>query len=70
MYHREHQLTSQTDIELFFKFFEHIGFKFPERKGVAFYMFDIIGRNLKDELATPFDTSKGHPAVLTKTSVE
>jgi hypothetical protein len=25
-----------------------------------------IGQKLGDELATPFDTSKGHPAVLTK----
>ncbi|KAG2400250.1 Pleiotropic drug resistance protein [Vigna angularis] len=31
----------------------------------AFQSFHI-GRKLGDELATPFDTSKGHPAVLTK----
>ncbi|KAK2446080.1 pleiotropic drug resistance protein [Trifolium repens] len=31
----------------------------------AFQLFHI-GQKLGDELATPFDTSKGHPAVLTK----
>ncbi|TXG62103.1 hypothetical protein EZV62_013466 [Acer yangbiense] len=80
------------------EFFEHMGFKCPERKGVADFLQEVtskkdqeqywadkdepymfvtvnefaeafqsfhIGRKLGDELATPFDKSKSHPAALT-----
>ncbi|XP_022997377.1 pleiotropic drug resistance protein 1-like [Cucurbita maxima] len=79
-------------------FFAHMGFKCPERKGVADFLQEVtsrkdqeqywalreepyrfvsvkefseafqsfhIGRQLGDELATPFDRSKSHPATLT-----
>ncbi|KAK4277139.1 hypothetical protein QN277_015181 [Acacia crassicarpa] len=79
------------------EFFEFMGFKCPERKGVADFLQEVtsrkdqkqywankdepytfvtvkefvdafqsfhIGRKLGDELATPFDKSKGHPAAL------
>ncbi|XP_044472279.1 pleiotropic drug resistance protein 1-like isoform X2 [Mangifera indica] len=81
------------------EFFEYMGFKCPERKGVADFLQEVtsrkdqeqywankdepysfvasqefaeafqsfhIGRKLGDELATPFDKSKSHPAALTK----
>ncbi|KAJ8773505.1 hypothetical protein K2173_005751 [Erythroxylum novogranatense] len=80
------------------EFFEFMGFKCPERKGVADFLQEVTsikdqeqywarnnqpysfvsakefaesfqsfdtGRRLGDELATPFDKSKGHPAALT-----
>ncbi|CAL1388195.1 unnamed protein product [Linum trigynum] len=80
------------------EFFEHMGFRCPERKGVADFLQEVtsrkdqeqywvrrdepynfitskelaeafqsfhIGRKQGDELATPFDKSKGHPAALT-----
>lgn len=80
------------------EFFESMGFKCPERKGVADFLQEVtsrkdqeqywankdepysfvsvkefaeafqsfhIGRKLGDELATPFDKSKSHPAALT-----
>ncbi|XP_061952088.1 pleiotropic drug resistance protein 1-like [Populus nigra] len=80
------------------EFFESLGFKCPERKGVADFLQEVtsrkdqeqywacrdqpysfvsakefseafqsfhIGRKLGDELATPFDKSKSHPAALT-----
>ncbi|KAL5701728.1 transcription factor [Ranunculus cassubicifolius] len=79
-------------------FFELVGFKCPERKGVADFLQEVtsrkdqkqywarndmpysfisakefaktfqsfhVGRNLKNELATPFDKSTSHPAALT-----
>ncbi|XP_008445146.1 pleiotropic drug resistance protein 1-like [Cucumis melo] len=79
-------------------FFAHVGFKCPERKGVADFLQEVtsrkdqeqywairdepyrfvsvkefsdafqsfhIGRELGDELATPFNRSKCHPATLT-----
>ncbi|KAK4481011.1 hypothetical protein RD792_011879 [Penstemon davidsonii] len=79
-------------------FFESIGFKCPERKGVADFLQEVtskkdqgqywahkdkpyqfvpssefaeafqsyaVGRRLGDELATPYDKSKSHPAALT-----
>ncbi|GLT80511.1 hypothetical protein SLA2020_519470 [Shorea laevis] len=81
------------------EFFECMGFKCPERKGVADFLQEVtsrkdqgqywahrdepysfvtsrefaeafqsfhVGRKLGDELATPFDKSKSHPAALTK----
>ncbi|XP_028779237.1 pleiotropic drug resistance protein 1-like isoform X1 [Neltuma alba] len=81
------------------EFFACMGFKCPERKGVADFLQEVtsrkdqeqywankdepyafvtvkefvdafqsfhIGRKLGDELATPFDKSKGHPAALSK----
>ncbi|GAB4842031.1 transcription factor [Ancistrocladus abbreviatus] len=80
------------------EFFEHMGFRCPDRKGVADFLQEVtskkdqqqywvrrdepyrfitakefaeafqsfdIGRKLGDELATPFDRSKNHPAALT-----
>ncbi|KAJ7951847.1 Pleiotropic drug resistance ABC transporter [Quillaja saponaria] len=79
-------------------FFEHMGFKCPERKGVADFLQEVtsrkdqeqywarkdepysfvtvnefaeafqsfrVGRRIGDELATPFDKTKNHPAALT-----
>ncbi|KAJ8773506.1 hypothetical protein K2173_005752 [Erythroxylum novogranatense] len=79
-------------------FFEYMGFKCPERKGIADFLQEVtslkdqeqywgrndqpytyvsvkefvesfqtfdIGRRLGNELAAPFDKSKGHPAALT-----
>ncbi|XP_077210380.1 pleiotropic drug resistance protein 1-like [Tasmannia lanceolata] len=80
------------------EFFESLGFKCPERKGVADFLQEVtsrkdqpqywvrkdeayrfvpvkefaeafqsfhIGRKLGDELGTPFDKAKSHPAALT-----
>ncbi|KAI9122317.1 hypothetical protein K1719_007006 [Acacia pycnantha] len=80
------------------EFFESMGFRCPERKGVADFLQEVtsrkdqeqywankdqpyrfvtatefaeafqsfhVGRRLGDELATPFDKSKSHPAALT-----
>ncbi|KAK7351408.1 hypothetical protein VNO77_10843 [Canavalia gladiata] len=93
------QIVYQGPRENVLEFFEYLGFKCPERKGVADFLQEVtsrkdqeqywankdepytfitvkefaeafqsfhIGRKLGDELATPFDKSKGHPAVLTK----
>ncbi|KAJ1410992.1 P-loop containing nucleoside triphosphate hydrolase [Sesbania bispinosa] len=93
------QIVYQGPRENVLEFFEYMGFKCPERKGVADFLQEVtsrkdqeqywankdepytfitvkqfaeafqsfhIGRKLGDELATPFDTSKGHPAALTK----
>ncbi|GAB4850133.1 transcription factor [Ancistrocladus abbreviatus] len=79
-------------------FFEHMGFRCPDRKGVADFLQEVtskkdqqqywlrrnepyrfitakefseafqsfhVGRDLGNELATPFDRSKNHPAALT-----
>ncbi|KAB1204549.1 Pleiotropic drug resistance protein TUR2 [Morella rubra] len=92
------QIAYQGPRENVLEFFEYIGFKCPERKGVADFLQEVtsrkdqeqywarkdksyrfitveefaeafhsfhIGRKLGDELATPFNKSKGHPAVLT-----
>ncbi|CAB4266695.1 unnamed protein product [Prunus armeniaca] len=92
------QIVYQGPRENVLEFFEHMGFKCPERKGVADFLQEVtskkdqeqywaqkeepynfisskefaeafqsfhIGRKLGDELATPFDKSKGHPAALT-----
>ncbi|KAK1298161.1 Pleiotropic drug resistance protein 3 [Acorus calamus] len=80
------------------EFFESMGFKCPERKGVADFLQEVtsrkdqqqywvrhegqyryvpvkefaeafqsfhVGRRISEELATPFDKSKSHPAALT-----
>ncbi|KAE9586977.1 putative xenobiotic-transporting ATPase [Lupinus albus] len=93
------QIVYQGPRDNVLEFFEFMGFKCPERKGVADFLQEVtsrkdqeqywankdepysfitvkefadafqsfhIGQKLGDELATPFDTSKGHPAVLTK----
>ncbi|KAJ7966134.1 Pleiotropic drug resistance ABC transporter [Quillaja saponaria] len=93
------QIVYQGPREIVLEFFEFMGFKCPERKGVADFLQEVtsrkdqeqywenkdepysfvtakefteafqsfqIGRKLGDELATPFDKSKGHPAALTK----
>ncbi|RYQ94578.1 hypothetical protein Ahy_B08g089516 isoform A [Arachis hypogaea] len=93
------QIVYQGPRENVLEFFEYMGFKCPERKGVADFLQEVtsrkdqeqywankdepytfisvrefadafqsfhIGRKLGDELATPFDKTKGHPAVLTK----
>ncbi|KAK9946082.1 hypothetical protein M0R45_011563 [Rubus argutus] len=92
------QIVYQGPRENVLEFFEYMGFKCPERKGVADFLQEVtskkdqeqywsqkeepynfisskefaeafqsfhIGRKLGDELATPFDKSKGHPAALT-----
>ncbi|KAB1204566.1 Pleiotropic drug resistance protein 1 [Morella rubra] len=94
------QIVYQGPRENVLEFFEYMGFKCPERKGVADFLQEVtsrkdqgqywankdepwsyvsvqefaeafqsfhIGRKLGDELATPFDKSKGHPdALMTK----
>nr|XP_043635770.1 pleiotropic drug resistance protein 1-like [Erigeron canadensis] len=80
------------------EFFESMGFKCPERKGVADFLQEVtskkdqqqywmrrdlpyrfvtakefsdafqsfhVGRNLREDLGTPYDKSKSHPAALT-----
>ncbi|XP_042510326.1 pleiotropic drug resistance protein 1-like [Macadamia integrifolia] len=92
------QIVYQGPRECVLEFFESIGFKCPERKGVADFLQEVtsrkdqqqywhdkdkpyryvsvkafveafqsfhVGRKLGDELATPFDKSKSHPAALT-----
>ncbi|KAB5513950.1 hypothetical protein DKX38_027856 [Salix brachista] len=91
-------IVYQGPCENVLEFFESLGFKCPERKGVADFLQEVtsrkdqeqywarrdqpysfvsakefseasqsfhIGRKLGDELATPFDKSKCHPAALT-----
>ncbi|GFP81465.1 pleiotropic drug resistance protein 1 [Phtheirospermum japonicum] len=92
------QIVYQGPRENVLDFFESMGFKCPERKGVADFLQEVtskkdqqqywahrnepyhfvsvsdfveafqsfvIGRRLGDELATPFDKTKNHPAALT-----
>ncbi|XP_056166397.1 pleiotropic drug resistance protein 1-like [Syzygium oleosum] len=92
------QIVYQGPRELVLDFFESMGFKCPERKGVADFLQEVtsskdqhqywvrkdepytfvtvrefveafqsfhVGRKLGDELSTPFDKSKNHPAALT-----
>ncbi|KAI6680129.1 hypothetical protein NL676_034010 [Syzygium grande] len=92
------QIVYQGPRENVLEFFEDMGFKCPERKGVADFLQEVtsrkdqeqywankdtpyrfvtvkefsesfqsfhIGRKLGDQLAIPFDKSKGHPAALT-----
>ncbi|KAL5975652.1 hypothetical protein ACLOJK_019978 [Asimina triloba] len=93
----EGQIVYQGPREHILEFFETMGFKCPERKGVADFLQEVssrkdqeqywsdkdepyryvpvmafaeafqsfhVGRSLGDELATPFDRSKSHPAAL------
>ncbi|KAL9440125.1 hypothetical protein AB3S75_018895 [Citrus x aurantiifolia] len=92
------QIVYQGPRENVLEFFDRMGFKCPERKGVADFLQEVtsrkdqeqywankdepysfvtakefseafqsfhIGQKLGDELATPFDKSKSHPAALT-----
>ncbi|GAV70531.1 ABC_tran domain-containing protein/ABC2_membrane domain-containing protein/PDR_assoc domain-containing protein, partial [Cephalotus follicularis] len=92
------QIVYQGPHENVLEFFECMGFKCPERKGVADFLQEVtsrkdqeqywalkdepynyvtvnefaeafqsfhVGQKLGDELATPFDKSKSHPAALT-----
>uniref|UniRef100_A0A2N9EB47 ABC transporter domain-containing protein n=1 Tax=Fagus sylvatica TaxID=28930 RepID=A0A2N9EB47_FAGSY len=92
------QIVYQGPREQVLEFFELMGFKCPERKGVADFLQEVtsrkdqeqywahkddpynfvtvkefaeafqsfhVGRKLGDELATPFDKAKSHPAALT-----
>ncbi|KAL3633433.1 transcription factor [Castilleja foliolosa] len=92
------QIVYQGPRENVLDFFESMGFKCPERKGVADFLQEVtskkdqqqywahrhepyhfisvsdfaeafksfvIGRRIGDELATPFDKTKNHPAALT-----
>ncbi|GAA0165574.1 ATP-binding cassette [Lithospermum erythrorhizon] len=92
------QIVYQGPREHVLEFFESMGFKCPERKGVADFLQEVtskkdqkqywarkddpyhfitvcefaeafqsfhVGRRLGDELGTPFDKSKSHPAALT-----
>ncbi|KAI4316280.1 hypothetical protein L6164_024275 [Bauhinia variegata] len=93
------QIVFQGPRENVLEFFESMGFKCPERKGVADFLQEVtskkdqwqywahkdepynfvtskdfaeafqcfhVGQKLGDELGTPFDKSKCHPASLTK----
>ncbi|XP_071709127.1 pleiotropic drug resistance protein 1-like isoform X13 [Rutidosis leptorrhynchoides] len=92
------QIVYQGPRENVLEFFEYMGFKCPERKGVADFLQEVtskkdqeqywmkrdeaytfitsrefaesfqsfhVGKRLGDELCTPFDRSKSHPAALT-----
>ncbi|KAH7657268.1 Monosaccharide-transporting ATPase protein [Dioscorea alata] len=92
------QIVYQGPREHVLEFFGSMGFKCPERKGVADFLQEVtsrkdqhqywsrgdeaytyvsvnefseafqsfhVGRKLGDELATPFDRSRNHPAALT-----
>ncbi|KAF7849922.1 hypothetical protein BT93_L0123 [Corymbia citriodora subsp. variegata] len=92
------QIVYQGPRELVLDFFEFMGFKCPERKGVADFLQEVTsrkdqyqywvredvpytfvtvhefaeafqsfhqGRKLGDELSTPFDGTRNHPAALT-----
>ncbi|KAJ4718241.1 Pleiotropic drug resistance ABC transporter [Melia azedarach] len=92
------QIVYQGPREEVLDFFEHMGFKCPERKGVADFLQEVTskkdqqqywarkeepyrfitvkefaeafqsfhaGQKLNDELRTPFDKQKSHPAALT-----
>lgn len=94
----EGQIVYQGPREYVVQFFESMGFKCPERKGVADFLQEVtsrkdqeqywankdepyhfisirefadafqlfhVGQKLKDELASPFDEGKSHPASLT-----
>ncbi|KAJ6833048.1 ABC transporter G family member 39-like [Iris pallida] len=94
----EGQIVYQGPREDVLGFFESMGFKCPERKGVADFLQEVtsrkdqrqywarrdepyhfvsvkefadsfhsfhVGRQLAEELSTPFDKSKNHPAALT-----
>ncbi|OVA06530.1 ABC transporter-like [Macleaya cordata] len=94
----DQQIVYQGPRENVLEFFESMGFKCPERKGVADFLQEVtskkdqkqywahkdepysfisvkdfaeafqsfhVGRRLGDELATPFDKAKSHPAALT-----
>ncbi|KAF9617018.1 hypothetical protein IFM89_033088 [Coptis chinensis] len=91
------EIVYQGPRENVLEFFESLGFKCPERKGVADFLQEVtskkdqkqfwarkdepytfipvkefaeafqsfhIGRKIGDEIATPFDKSKSHPAAL------
>ncbi|RVW77076.1 Pleiotropic drug resistance protein 1 [Vitis vinifera] len=61
------QIVYQGPREDVVEFFESMGFKCPARKGVADFLQESfhIGRKVADELASPFDRAKSHPAALT-----
>ncbi|KAL6344901.1 hypothetical protein AAG906_006658 [Vitis piasezkii] len=84
------KIVYQGPCENVLEFFGYMGFKCPERKGVADFLQESstgrkdepysyvtvkefaeafqsfhIGQKLGDELAVPFDKTKGHPAALT-----
>ncbi|KAG0503184.1 hypothetical protein HPP92_003256 [Vanilla planifolia] len=96
----EGQIVYQGPRENVLEFFESMGFKCPERKGVADFLQEVtskkdqrqywtirnepyrfvsvnefsqaylsfhVGQKLEEELHTPFDKSKNHPAALTTT---
>ncbi|KAG8643795.1 hypothetical protein MANES_11G067100v8 [Manihot esculenta] len=92
------QIVYQGPREHVLEFFEFMGFKCPERKGVADFLQEVtsrkdqqqywarkdepynfvrikefaeafqsfhVGRHLQNDLSTPFDKAKSHPAALT-----
>lgn len=95
------QIVYQGPRENVLEFFESMGFKCPERKGVADFLQEVtsrkdqpqywvrknepyrfipvnefseafktfhVGHKLHEELGTPFDRSRNHPAALTKST--
>ncbi|XWS73071.1 hypothetical protein CRYUN_Cryun02cG0094100 [Craigia yunnanensis] len=93
------KIVYQGPRENVLEFFEYMGFRCPERKGVADFLQEVtsvkdqeqywankeqpynfvtasdfaeafqsfhIGQKLGDDIATPYDKSKSHPAALTK----
>ncbi|GJN19304.1 hypothetical protein PR202_gb06566 [Eleusine coracana subsp. coracana] len=66
----EGQIVYQGPREHVLEFFEVMGFKCPERKGVADFLQEVTSRKdqpvlLGSELKVPFDRTRNHPAALT-----
>ncbi|RWW17727.1 hypothetical protein GW17_00018334 [Ensete ventricosum] len=71
------QVVYQGPRQNVLEFFESMGFKCPERKGVADFLQEVefaeafhsfhVGRAIGNELSVPYDKSKSHPAALTTT---
>ncbi|KAJ9537153.1 hypothetical protein OSB04_029886 [Centaurea solstitialis] len=69
----EGQIVYQGPCENVLEFFEWMGFKCPERKGVADFLQEIKNNTVfprwtetKTDIRTPYDKSKAHPDVLVK----
>ncbi|GKB74405.1 hypothetical protein Tco_0935817 [Tanacetum coccineum] len=71
------KIVYQGPREHVLNFFESMGFRFPERKGVADFLQEVtleefaktyqsfrVGMKLENDLTTPYDKSKSHPAAL------
>nr|GEX68219.1 pleiotropic drug resistance protein 2-like [Tanacetum cinerariifolium] len=67
----EGQIVYQGPCQNVLEFFECIGFKCPDRKGVADFLQEAfkafhIGQKLEADISNPYNKSKTHPAALVK----